>query len=102
MVRRLRVLKQMGKLKCVLPLFAIVGAGWGAECRTPLGVPCYTIRFAHSQWQFAREGRLAFSHHTWTSVKALRADGSSAEAIGGGRQRDWFTSEVRAAGPVSL
>ncbi len=102
MAGQLRVLKTMDRLKHFLPLFAVVVACWGAECRTPLGVPCYTIRFAHSQWQFAREGRPVFSHYTWTSVKALRADGSSVEAIGGGQQRDWFTSEARAAGPVSL
>lgn len=89
----------MGRL---LLVGAIAVAGWSADCRTPLGVPCHTIHFTQSQWQFTREGRPAFLHYTWTTIRAIRSDGSSVEINQGVQQRDWFKTEARPAGPTTL
>ncbi len=86
---------------------AIALAAWGADpappdCRTPLGAPCFTIRFQHTQWLFFRNGSADFLHSTWTSAKAARRDGSSVEITGGGEFRKWFKRETRAAGSATM
>lgn len=47
------------------------------NCRTALGVPCFTVRGTHTQWQLFRNGPADIRKFTSTSVNALRSDGSS-------------------------
>ncbi|MBI4873748.1 MAG: hypothetical protein HY822_03835, partial [Acidobacteria bacterium] len=89
-------------LRGVIAMAGLAALPAAPECRTPLGVPCSTIRFQHSQWQFLRDGAPAFSHSTWTSIEAARGDGSSAVITEGGNYRQWFKTETRAAGAASL
>lgn len=81
---------------------AIALAVWGADCRTPLGVPCSTIRFEQTQWQFFRDGPLDYSHYTETTLKAVRRDGSFVDRIERQQMRKWSGRETQAAALVSM
>jgi hypothetical protein len=45
-------------------------------CRTPLGVPCHTIRYRLGQWALFHRGMLDVTHSTVETVAAVRSDGS--------------------------
>lgn len=46
------------------------------SCRSPLGVPCYTIRGTHTQWQAFRQGVTDITKFKSDFISALRRDGS--------------------------
>lgn len=48
------------------------------DCQTPLGMPCVTIQFRHTQWQLLEHGLSDIRHYTGVSTLAVRRDGSSA------------------------
>lgn len=86
-----------------LPLGAALAlACWGADCRTPLGIPCYTVRFSQSQWRFLEGGSPAFSHFTASSVKAVRRDGSFVNVTEKPQLSRWFKTEPAGGGSVSM
>jgi hypothetical protein len=47
------------------------------SCRTPFGVPCYTVHFQTDDWEYFRRGPLDIRHFTQESIQAARSDGSS-------------------------
>ncbi|MDP2996488.1 MAG: hypothetical protein Q8N47_03300 [Bryobacterales bacterium] len=81
---------------------AIALAAWGADCRTPLGIPCSTIRFETTQWQFTREGGLDLSHYTGVTISAVRSDGSFVEIADRQEMSRWFKREAGTAGSASM
>ena len=81
---------------------AIALAVWGADCRTPLGIPCSTIRFETTKWQFTREGGLDLSHYTGVTISAVRSDGSFVEIADRQEMSRWFRREARTAGSASM
>ena len=65
---------------CACFLFFVAaasGQGPAGDCRTPLGVPCYTIHYENSQWQNAYKIPPDIRHYSLTGVHAVRRDGSS-------------------------
>ena len=65
----------------LLSLFACCASTiWAqANCRTALGVPCYTIQASRTQWQMFMKGSHQITKWVSTSVDALRSDGSHAD-----------------------
>ena len=62
-------------------------------CRTPLGVPCHTIRFQQTQWSLFRSGISDVQRFRTDRLSAVRGDGSALSIINsdqftltGGRQ----------------
>ncbi len=60
----------------VAAIFLLAGAGLAAECRTELGVQCYTVIATNTQWQLFQAGLTDVQNFSGTMVRALRADGS--------------------------
>jgi len=59
-----------------LLLFTASGLAAQPSCRTSIGIPCYTIRATHTQWQALAQDPLKISKVTETNVRAVRRDGS--------------------------
>jgi hypothetical protein len=62
---------------CRLALCAAAALSLSAECRTSLGVPCFTARITQTQWQLFRNGPADIRKFVRTSVDAVREDSSS-------------------------
>jgi hypothetical protein len=60
-------------------LLAGVMALGAADCRTPLGIPCSTIRFQVTQWRLFQEGPLDVTRFSEVRTFAVRRDGSFAD-----------------------
>jgi hypothetical protein len=52
-----------------------------APCRTPVGVPCHTIRFQQTQWSLFRSGVSDVQRFRMDRLSAVRRDGSSIAII---------------------
>lgn len=61
-------------------LFGTMLQAQSTDCRTPLGVPCYTIETRQTDWMLFKEGITDISRNVRYSVQALRSDGSTVEA----------------------
>ena len=77
-------------------LFLLLGGGNAtlsqqAPCRTPLGVPCYTLRGEYTQWQAFREGWTDIRQFKTLSLSAVRRDGSNV-TVRDGSHGDLFDS----------
>jgi hypothetical protein len=73
-----------------------------AECRTPLGIPCATIRFTVTQWQLFQDGPLDVRRFTELRTSAVRRDGSFVEITGQQEMKRWFRSGERTAGSATM
>ncbi len=63
--------------------FALSSCAIGAQspdCRTPIGVPCYTMRITQTQWQAMAYDPSKITKVTGTAILAVRSDGSSVNA----------------------
>jgi hypothetical protein len=69
-------------------------------CRTPLGIPCYTIRLETSERQIFHPGRRNISHFTETATVAVRRDGSFVR-FSAGQHLSVFLRGSTDTGPVS-
>lgn len=64
---------------CVaLPLCSVTAQQQPTDCHDVIGIPCSTIVYEHSQWQFGTQWEGWFTHHTSRDTIAHRSDGSSA------------------------
>ncbi|MBL8216616.1 MAG: hypothetical protein JNK87_38210 [Bryobacterales bacterium] len=61
-------------------LFGIALQAQNTDCRTPLGVPCYTIEMRQTDWMLFKEGITDISRNVSYSLLALRSDGSTVDA----------------------
>jgi hypothetical protein len=66
---------RVARMKSALSLIVLAAAAF-AECRTPLGQPCYTIEFRQSQWILFHRGVTDFQHSSLRRTHAVRGDGS--------------------------
>ena len=66
---------QAPRMKAILPLVITAAAAY-ADCRTPLGLPCYTIEFTQSQWVLFHSLKNLPHHSSTRRTHALRSDGS--------------------------
>jgi hypothetical protein len=83
-------------------LLAGVMALGAADCRTPLGIPCSTIRFQVTQWRLFRDGPLDVTHFSEVRTFAVRGDGSFVETAEQQEMSRWFGRGERTAGSASL
>lgn len=94
-----------------------IGAPSSDACRTPLGVPCYTIQYSHSQWQFANrvitgvrgaDGRTEIQRKdSFDRIRrvirrtavAVRRDGSRVSRTDESRSSDFLGGTFKIGGP---
>ncbi len=62
----------------LLLLAAASSAAAANDCRAPLGIPCFTVEYAHSLWALVRYPVRNFITTELTGTMAVRADGAVA------------------------